>query len=55
MADTEPRTETRSSEVGWSRLLDAVDPGRLTVPEPAYQFSNGRTFVQPKSPYGENA
>lgn len=53
MAD-EPRTETRSSEVRWDRLMDAIDPERLTAPEPAYQFSNGRTFVQSKDPYKES-
>lgn len=54
MANEEPRTETRSSSVMWDRLVNAVDPARLTAPEPAYRFSNGRTFEQPKEPYRES-
>jgi hypothetical protein len=51
MANEEPRTETRSSSVMWDRLVNAVDPERLKAADPAYRFSNGRTFEQPKDPY----
>ncbi|MFZ4856150.1 MAG: hypothetical protein ACOYL3_07110 [Desulfuromonadaceae bacterium] len=54
MANEEQRTETRSSSVLWDRLLNAIDPERLVTPEPAYRFSNGRTFEQPKYPYRES-
>jgi hypothetical protein len=40
----ESRTETRSSEVHWDRLMDAFDPNRQSEPVPTYQFSNRRTF-----------
>ena len=48
MADTEQRTETRSSQVPWSRLVEAVDPERSQRKEVVYQFSNGRVFVGTK-------
>lgn len=49
----EAKLVTRSSTVLLSQLVDAADPRRDASRMPAYQFSNGRTFEQSKTPYNE--
>lgn len=39
-------------EKGWSQLVDEVDPDRRQRKEPAYTFSNLRTFSRKRKPYG---
>lgn len=49
----DPRTVVKTSERLWSEVVGAAQPEDIVkTGEPAYEFSNGRNFVDPKRPPG---
>lgn len=54
MATQDPRTVVRTSTKLWSDIVRAArgDEVEVNPQDPAYQFSNGRLFREPRPTYG---
>lgn len=51
MATADKILRVRTRVYSYKQMVDRVDPKRKIRPEPAYKFSNGRTFNSPRDPY----